>query len=31
MLARECVFGPDVMSSGNVSDEGMSFIKKTLR
>ena len=30
-LARDCVFGPDIMATGDLSAEGMSFIKKTLR
>ena len=30
-LARQCVFGPDVMATGILSTEGMNFIKKTLR
>ena len=30
-LARESVFGPDVMANGELSDDGLMFIKGTLR
>ena len=30
-LAKDCVFGADVMATGKLSDEGMVFIKNTIR
>ncbi len=30
-LARESVFGPDVMASGRLSEDGLLFIEQTLR
>ena len=30
-LAKECVFGSDVMARGKLPQDGLSFLKKTLR